>query len=85
MDLVANELATSHGFFAMYYGSEFFSKAMDTWAYRNGLRLDFIRPGEPVENAYIESFNGRLRGERLNFEIYLLDRGCSPKLLASSV
>jgi transposase-like protein len=56
-----------------------------TWAYRNGLRLDFIRPGEPVENAYIESFNGRLRGECLNFEIYLLDRGCSPKLLASSV
>ncbi len=30
------------------------------------MRLDFIRPGKPVENAFIESFNGRLRDERLN-------------------
>ena len=30
------------------------------------MRLDFIRPGKPVENAYIESFNGRLRDEGLN-------------------
>jgi putative transposase len=51
-------------------GSEFFSKAMDTWAYRNGVRLDFIRPGKPIENAYIESFNGRLRDECLNAEIF---------------
>ena len=50
--------------------SEFFSKAMDTWAYRNGVRLDFIRPGKPIENAYIESFNGRLRDECLNAEIF---------------
>ncbi len=51
-------------------GSEFFSKAMDTWAYRNDVRLDFIRPGKPVENAYIESFSGRLRDECLNVEIF---------------
>ena len=51
-------------------GSEFFSKAMDTWAYGSGVRLDFIRPGKPVENAYIESFNGRLRDECLNVEIF---------------
>jgi putative transposase len=50
----------------MYYGSEFFSKAMDTWAYRKGVRLEFIRPGKPIENAYIESFNGRFRDECLN-------------------
>jgi putative transposase len=32
-------------------GSEFYSKAMDTWAYRHGVQLQFIRPGKPVENA----------------------------------
>ena len=47
-------------------GSEFISAAVDDWAYRNGIHLDFISPGKPVENAYIESFNGRLRDECLN-------------------
>ncbi len=47
-------------------GSEFTSKELDAWAYRNQVRMDFIRPGKPVENAYIESFNGRLRDECLN-------------------
>jgi putative transposase len=42
------------------------SKALEDWAYRRGVKLDFIRPGKPVENAYIESFNGRLRDECLN-------------------
>jgi putative transposase len=61
-------------------GSEFFSKAMDTWAYRNGVRLDFIRPGKPVENAYIESFNGRLRDECLNAEIFFSIEDARKKL-----
>ena len=39
---------------------------MDEWAYRNGVKLNFIRPGKPVENAYAESFIGRLRDECLN-------------------
>lgn len=52
-------------------GTEFWSKAMDSWAYRRNVRLDFIRPGRPVENAYIESFNGRLRDECLNAELFL--------------
>jgi putative transposase len=51
-------------------GTEFASKAMDLWAYRNGVHLDFIRPGHPVENGYIESFNGRLRDECLNVEVF---------------
>ena len=46
-------------------GSEFASRAMDAWAYGHGICLDFIRPGKPVENGYIESFNGRLRDECL--------------------
>jgi putative transposase len=47
-------------------GPEFTSKALDQWAYENGVRLDFIRPGKPVENAFIESFNASLRKECLN-------------------
>lgn len=48
------------------HGPEFESQLLDAWAYRHAVRLAFIRPGKPVENAYIESFNGRLRDECLN-------------------
>jgi putative transposase len=47
-------------------GPEFTGKALDEWAYRKGVKLNFIRPGKPIENAYAESFNGRLRDECLN-------------------
>ena len=47
-------------------GSEFTSRALDQWAYVNGVQLDFSRPGKPTDNALIESFNGRLRAECLN-------------------
>jgi putative transposase len=48
------------------HGSEFVSRALEDWAYTRGVQLDFTRPGKPVDNAYIESFNGRLRDECLN-------------------
>lgn len=51
-------------------GTEFVSRAMDAWAYAHDVRLDFIRPGKPVENAFIESFNGRLRDECLNSHVF---------------
>jgi putative transposase len=51
-------------------GTEFGSRAMEAWTYRFGVQLDFIRPGKPVENSYIESFNGRLRDECLNVEVF---------------
>ena len=51
-------------------GGEFVSRAMDAWAYAHDVRLEFIRPGKPVENAFIESFNGRLRDECLNAHIF---------------
>jgi len=47
-------------------GPEFSGKTLDEWAYKNKVRLNFIRPGKPVENAYIESFNGKFRDECLN-------------------
>ena len=48
------------------HGTEFQSRALEDWAYQRGVQLDFIRPGKPVENAFIASFNGRLRDECLN-------------------
>jgi transposase InsO family protein len=47
-------------------GKEFTGKAMLNWAYRNGVVLRLIEPGKPNQNAYVESFNGRLRDECLN-------------------
>jgi putative transposase len=47
-------------------GPEFISRSLDWWAHWNGVKLDFSRPGKPTDNAFIESFNGRLRQECLN-------------------
>ncbi len=52
-------------------GSEFISKALDKWAYENGVTLDFSRPGKPTDNAFIESFNGSFRDECLNVHWFL--------------
>jgi putative transposase len=46
-------------------GPEFISRAMDAWAYRHGVRLEFSRPGKPTDNPFIESFNGHFRAECL--------------------
>lgn len=47
-------------------GPEFAGRTLDAWAYRRGIELRFIRPGKPIENAYVESFNGKFRDECLN-------------------
>jgi putative transposase len=47
-------------------GPEFSGRALDTWAYARGVQLRFIRPGKPIENAFVESFNGKFRDECLN-------------------
>ena len=47
-------------------GPEFISRVVDQWAYANGVALHFIAPGKPVQNAFIESFNGKFRDECLN-------------------
>lgn len=47
-------------------GPEFAGTVLDAWAYRKGVQLHFIQPGKPIQNAYVESFNGRLRDECLN-------------------
>jgi len=52
-------------------GPELTSKVLDAWAYRNGVELRFIQPGKPVQNAYVESFNGKFRDECLNEHWFL--------------
>lgn len=47
-------------------GPEFTSQHFDEWAFTRKIQLDYIRPGKPTENGYIESFNGKLRDECLD-------------------
>lgn len=66
---VLERLAESRGLPALITvdnGPEFAGSALDAWAYRRGIQLHFIQPGHPTQNAYVESFNGRLRDECLN-------------------
>jgi putative transposase len=52
-------------------GPEFAGQAVDVWAYEQGVKLHFIEPGKPVQNAFIESFNGKMRDECLNEHWFL--------------
>lgn len=52
-------------------GPEFVSRSLDLWAYQEGVRLQFSRPGKPTDNAYIESFNGSFREECLQTNWFL--------------
>ena len=63
-------------------GTEFTSKVLDEWCYQRGVRLDFIRPGKPVENGLIESFNGRQRDECLNVTQFVSPSDAAEKLEA---
>ncbi len=73
-----DELAASCGGYpeviSVDNGPEFISNALDQWATKHGVKLHFSRPGKPVDNCFIESFNGRLRDECLNANwFYSLD------------
>ena len=68
-------------------GPEFAGRALDAWAYAHGVELRFIRPGKPIENAYVESFNGKFRDECLNEHWFVsladakaIDRGVARRL-----
>ena len=51
-------------------GSEFTAKAIRKWLKKVGVKTLYIEPGSPWENGYIESFNGKLRDEVLNREVF---------------
>jgi putative transposase len=64
------------------HGTEFQSRALEDWAYRRGVRLDLIRSGKPVENAFIESYNGQLRDECLAVSHFVMLAEAQPILEA---
>jgi len=71
---VLERLAATRGLpkvITMDNGPEFAGRHLDEWAFRKGIKLNFIRPGKPIENAFSESFNGRLRDECLNENWFL--------------
>jgi putative transposase len=82
---VLERLAESRGLpevITLDNGPEFTGKALDEWAYSRGVKLNFIRPGKPIENAYAESFIGRFRDECLN-ENWFLSLGDARDIIES--
>jgi transposase InsO family protein len=70
---VLNRLSRSHrkpSVIQVENGSEFISRNLDAWAYREKVILDFSRPGKPTDNAFIESFKARVRAECLNAHVF---------------
>lgn len=66
---VLDEIAEERGYpkeIMVDNGPEFISKVLDAWAARHGVQLRFIRPGKPVENCFVESFNGTFRKDCLD-------------------
>lgn len=66
LDAVARRRGSYPSRLVLDNGPECTSKALDLWAYERGVELAFIRPGKPIENCFVESFNGRFRDECLN-------------------
>jgi len=70
---VLNRLSRSHrkpSVIQVDNGPEFISRNLDAWAYREKVSLDFSRPGKPTDNAFVESFNVRVRAECLNAHVF---------------
>lgn len=70
---VLDRVTAERGFSAvivMDNGPEFTGKALDEWAHKHGIILDFIDPGKPVQNAFRESLNGRFRDECLHQNLF---------------
>lgn len=61
-------------------GPEFISKVLDNWTYENNIKLEFSRPGKPIDNAFIESSGGSLRDECFNTNWFLSIEDARSKL-----
>ena len=59
--MILMQMADYASWLRVYYGPEFTSKAMFFWAKRAKVKLYFIQPGKPTQNAFVESFNGKFR------------------------
>ena len=63
-------ITSSSPSFPTCYGTEFTSKAILKWANENGVEWHYIAPGKPMQNGFVESFNGRMRDEFLNETLF---------------
>lgn len=66
---VLDRLATERGLpevLVIDNGPEITGRTLDLWAYEHHVHLHFIQPGRSIQNAFVESFNGRFRDEGLN-------------------
>jgi len=61
-------------------GPEMTSKDFLDWAYRNKIEIEYIQPGKPTQNAFIESFNSRMRAECLNENVFMDLRDAKKKI-----
>lgn len=71
---VLDRVADQHGYPEMIMvdnGPEFARQVLDAWTYQRGVHVRFITPGKPIENAHVESFNGKFRDECLNQHWFL--------------
>lgn len=78
-----DQIAFQHGYpvrLRVDNGPEFTSKVFQQWAYERTIQIDYIRVGKPTDNAFIESFNGRLRDECLNEHWFLSVRDAQEKI-----
>ena len=83
--IALEQAAKRHGYptlITVDNGREFASTALDAWAYAHGVKLYLIRWGKPVENAVIESFNGRFRDECLNAQVFVSHHDARQKIEA---
>jgi putative transposase len=71
LDRIARERGGYPNAIVMDNGPEFTSRELDQWAHRHGVRLDFIDRGKPVQNCFVESFNGRVREECLDLHWFI--------------
>lgn len=71
LDRIAAERGAYPSRLVLDNGPECTSRALDLWAYEHGVELVFIRPGKPIENCFVESFNGKLRDECLNIHWFV--------------
>ncbi len=58
------------GLFPMCYGTELTSNAILAWSKDHKVEWHYIAPGRPMQNGYVESFNGRMRDELLNESLF---------------
>ena len=68
--MILIQMADFYPCFRLYYGPEFIPAALAEWAGEHQIEFEFIRPGRPMQNSYVERFNRTYRDEILNMYVF---------------